>query len=148
MALDKPLGKWFPVKRNTWYDSYRGKGVIYKRGETANGQSLLQKLTEQPAQSGFYKYECNVEEIPIDCYPMKMTEVEEGMWTRRPHQMGQQQKQDAKPPGYVIEDTHLPGSKINPKKTGSDGSVYRVKDVAAAAWIIPTNENEYVKACF
>jgi len=148
MELDIPLGKWFPVKRNTWYDCYRGKGVIYKRGETATGESFIQKLTEQPVQSGFYKYECDVNAIPLECYPMKMTEVDEGVWTRRPYQMAQQQQQEAKPPGYVTENTHLPGTEMKPKKTGSDGSVLRVHNVAAAAWIIPTNQNEYVKACF
>ena len=62
--------------------------------------------------------------------------------------MGQLNQQEAKPPGYVTENTHLPGSEMKPRKTGSDGSVHREHNVAAAAWIIPTNENEYVKACF
>ncbi len=148
MELDKPLGKWYPVKRNTWFDCYRGKGVIYKRGESETSGCFIQKLTEQPAQSGFYKYDSEVDEVPIECYPMKMTEVDEGVWTRRPYQMATQQQQEAKPPGYITENTHLPGTAMKPRKTGSDGSVHREKNVAAAAWIIPTSQQEYVKACF
>jgi hypothetical protein len=37
---------------------------------------------------------------------------------------------------------------MRPSKTGSDGSVHKNENVAAAAWIIPTNEQEFVKACY
>ena len=42
----------------------------------------------------------------------------------------------------------LHGTAMKPTKTGSDGSVHREHNVAAVAWIIPTNENEYLKAFF
>ena len=34
LKLDQPLGKWYAVKRNTWWSAYKGQGAIYYRGRT------------------------------------------------------------------------------------------------------------------
>eukprot|EP00986_Skeletonema_menzelii_P021297 scaffold33946_cov485-Skeletonema_menzelii.AAC.1 len=79
---------------------------------------------------------------------MAMTQIGEEFWTRRPYRMEPEDEPDPKPPGYVVADTHHPGREPCPVKTGSDASVHLAEECAAAAWIIPTTDEEFVKACF
>ena len=149
MDLDIPLGLWNQVPRNTWFECYRSPNALYRRYTDESGQDRVQLMVERPRRSGHYRHEQDVDTVPLNSYPIKIAnEIGEGVWTRRPHIMNPAPANDPKPPGYIVENTHLPTTVMRPSKTGSDGSVHKNENVAAAAWIIPTNEQEFVKACY
>jgi len=149
MALDIPLKRWYEVSRNTWFESYRSPTAIYRRYKDVAGTitGKIQLLIEKPKNSGYYRYERDVKEVPANSYPMAtLAEIGEGVWSRRPYLMHPKQETTRKPPGYIEEDTRKPGWR--PEKTCSDGSVHQSEGVAAAAYIISDNDEQYVKACY
>ena len=97
---------------------------------------------------GCYQFDQVVETLPLDTFPIPMKEVGEDVWTHRMFDMVPLEEPTGKPPGLISEDTHLPGTTRRPGKTVSDSSVHLADKVASAAWIIPTNKEEYLKACF
>ena len=150
LDLNRPLGKWYPVPRHTWFDSYRGEDAIYKRIDGPDGSSTFQRLTEQPRNSGYYRYEKDVDVLPMATYPIKRLEIGSAVWTRLSYAYNglPEREPTPKPPGYIVEDTRQPNKAMEVSKTGSDGSVHRAEKTAAAAWIIASKDHEYVKACF
>ena len=148
LKLDEPLGKWLPVPRHTLFQCYRGKEAIYKRIFHDDGTTTIQRMTARTELTGYYQYDEDVEVLPLETYPILMREVGEEVWTQRIFDMVPKEETIRKPPGLISEDTHQQGSTREPSKTVSDASVLLADQIAGAAWIIPTNTEEYVKACF
>ena len=150
MDLDVPLGKWYPVPRNTWYDVYLSPGALYKRTRRNDGTSLIQKFEEKHRLSGYWKYVSDVQELPLGSFPIDTYEtISEYLWTHRKWAPNVDiSTPKPKPPGYISIDTHATTTTPQPKEICSDGSAHPYEEIAAAAWVIATSQDEYIKACF
>ena len=143
MRLDKPLGRWLPVTRNTWYTAYRSPTTLYWR--RLNDETL--HILTPSATSGFYHVTGTTSTLPIDSHPIVFQQVGESIWTRSPFRPGSTPTDGIHPPGHMVENTlcHPTRDVIT---LGSDGSVHLAQQVAACAWMIHDTDLNFAKACF
>ena len=59
LKLDQPLGKWYAVKRNTWWSAHKGQDAIYYRGRTLD---VLQRFRSD--HRGFFSYDGEPQTLP------------------------------------------------------------------------------------
>lgn len=143
MELDRPLGKWLPVKRNVWFPAYRTEKEIYWR---VKDDWDLHVLTKSEV-SGFYHYSHTTRDLPLGSHPVPYQQIGESIWTQRPYRIHQAQDGEVLPPGHIIDNT-LSDPKSDILTIGSDGSVYLKDEVAACAWMIADTDESRVTACF
>jgi len=98
-------------------------------------------------QAGFYDYVRDVDEIPLYSHPISCQRIGERFWTHRPMSLAPTEEHEAPPPGVVLHNT-LNAESDAPIVSGSDGSVHFQEQVAAAAWIVSTDEDHHMGACF
>ena len=142
MDLDNKLGRWYPVKRNTWHHCYRSHDCLYWRGKDC---SILQKFKRSKV-SGFYNFEEDVTSVPLDAHPIGYRQVGESLWTQRKYSLQQIATVDP-PPGHTVTNTFSDPT-CGEIVLGSDGSVHLHEEVATAAWMIYQDDDEYATACF
>eukprot|EP00956_Cyclotella_meneghiniana_P023663 scaffold46524_cov44-Cyclotella_meneghiniana.AAC.3 len=80
--LDTPLGKWYPVQRDTLYTAYRDKDTVYYRDEIGLHKGI---------PNGPYKYKIpleTVEAVPLKSHPIPVNFIGPDMLsTKRPRRM-------------------------------------------------------------
>ena len=80
VELDSPLGKWYTVRRNTWWQAYKSQDGLYYR--KPGQEEKLQVF--HPTNNGYYKYEEEVDEVPLACHPLSVQSVGDDLWTHKP----------------------------------------------------------------
>ena len=65
MEFDIPLGKWYPVARNTWFLSYRTEEELFYHDEDAG---KFQVFCTKGA--GFYNYPHETDGIALQGHPI------------------------------------------------------------------------------
>ena len=141
LKLDQPLGDWYEVKRNTWWSAYKGKDAIYYRGITMD---VLQCFRSD--ELGFYSYDGDVSEVPLDTSPISVALVDDRLWTHRRKRTAPSTTQQNVLPGHIVQDT-LPRAPLHNVTVGCDGSVHLKDQVAAAAWLIKGDGYAHASAC-
>jgi hypothetical protein len=119
MDLDRPLGVWLPVARNTWHDAYRTRDAVLWR---KTGDETLHVL-ERATAPGFYEYSRTTTTLPLECYPINIQMMGDTAWTHRHYSpMTHTDTGNEPPPGHVIEDT-IEEQQTTQVALGSDGSI-------------------------
>ena len=76
MDLDEPLGQWYAVPRNMWYHCYCTPTHLYWHG---NDCSVIQQF-QQGKVSGFFEYEADISDVPLETQPIKYQQVGEAVF--------------------------------------------------------------------
>ncbi len=79
MELDRPLGTWYPVKRNTWWPCNRANGALYFQDEASSIISVFEHT-----QVGSYHFSGQVDAVPLAAHPITCEKYGQDYWTRRP----------------------------------------------------------------
>ena len=138
MELDTPLGKWFPVKRHSWFDVYKSPTALFWRPDT------IIHTMRPTGVSGFYMIDGTVPELPLDCHPISFQVMNETIWTRRRYSMTIPQRPDSPPPGITIMNgIH---SQDSPLHIGCDASLHPAPNIATCAWVIENPEQSQIQA--
>ena len=141
MQLDDELGRWLPVKRNTWFTVYRTRdALIWRKDE----DTTLQAMTKSAAP-GCYQFSHYSDGVPLNSHPIKCQRMDETLWTQRPFLLGTT-RQLRTPPGHVVH--HMSRDASDAVTLGSDGSLYRHQRVATCAWALYVADGCLLKACY
>ena len=143
MDLDRPLGEWHQVKRNTWWPCYATEGGLIYRCDKTNALTMHKR----DPSSLIYCNAGKVTSVPIASYPIGVQRIGEKVWTAKRYRPVTTEEQEPVQPGCKVYDT-LNAKHYEKLINGSDGSVRFETQVAAAAWIISAGPEGYVKACF
>ena len=119
MHLDKPLGCWLPVPRNTWHMAYRSPTKLYWR--RVNNETL--HVLTPSATSGFFHLTGTTSTLPLDSHPIVFQQVGETISTQSPFRPGAIATNDVLLPGHLVANTlcHPMREVIT---LGSNGSVH------------------------
>ena len=145
LELDKPLGLWLPVPRNTWWDVCLSDTSLYCRTDNIRVIQVYEKDS-----LGFYTPTNTVSSMPLESHPICCTKLGDRYWTRKTLLLAPLPVEESKQPGYVVHDTltELNISHHTHFKTGGDGSVHLRQQVAAASWLIAQDEEHILKATY
>ena len=94
---------------------HKGKDAIYYRGRTMD---VLQCFRSD--ELGFYSYDGDVSEVPLDTSPISVTLVDDRLWTRRRTKTAPSITQQNVLPGHIVQDT-LPRAPLHNVTVGCDG---------------------------
>jgi hypothetical protein len=146
MELDKPLGEWLSVERNTYWECYRTESTIIFRED--EGETLQEFKGDS---SGFFTYSGEIDAVPIKSHPIVCQRIDQRFWTRKPMRISPPDTTNMdilqQTPGHVITDTlgEVDGKELI---LGSDGSVHLFQKVAAAAWLATAGPDNILAATF
>lgn len=127
MILDTPLGRWLPVKRNTWFPAYRNNHHLYWRSDEE-----IHVYNRAPT-SGFYHFSGTTAQLPLDCHPVHCRYFNDGtIWTQRKYCMAPADTDPVFPAGHEVSNT-VTDPRIATIILGSDRSVHLAKKVATCA---------------
>jgi hypothetical protein len=141
LQLDKQLGTWLPVQRNTWFSMYRTQDSLVWRKDEDETLHVMVKTTI----SGFYKFSHLTDKVPLHSHPIKFQTMDDMIWTQKPFLIDTTLEQRP-PPGHVV---HEANRIISDAITlGSDGSLYRRQRVATCAWVLYVADGCLLKACY
>ena len=136
--LDLPLGKWFPVKRHSWFNVYKSPTALYWRPDTT---IHTLKLT---GTSGFYMVDGTVSTLPLDCHPISFQVMGDTIWTQRRYSMSSPPHPVSPPPGIMVQNNIQ--SKTHPLRISCDASLHRGFKVTTCARVIETPDNSQLQA--
>jgi ribonuclease HI len=142
LELDRTLGKWFDVPRNTWYTVYRSDSGVLWRDEK---DGVLYQMKPSPVR-GFYHIDHRVQTLPVNSHPICFRQMGNTIWTHgkyAPHL----RIETVPPPGVVIEDTTVDEA-AELVTLASDGSVFLHEGKASCAWILHQSDQHQLKACY
>ena len=98
MELDTPLGKWYPVARNTWFSSYRTEKELSHHDEDAGTFQVF-----RTKGAGFYNYSHDTKAIPLQSHPIFCQRVGQVFWTHWHLNLSKKViQQPPAPPGHMI----------------------------------------------
>eukprot|EP00956_Cyclotella_meneghiniana_P018460 scaffold30735_cov52-Cyclotella_meneghiniana.AAC.7 len=131
--LDTPLGKWYPVRRDTLYTAYRDKDTVYYRDETGLHKGIPR---------GPYKYKIpldTVEAPPLKSHPIPVNFIGPNMfWTKRPRRMARRPR--LRQHKVVVSDT-LPADATEIDLV-SDAAVHVAQEKGAVCWRAVNEEEQ------
>lgn len=142
LELNRTLGKWFDVPRNTWYMVYRSDSGVLWRDEK---DGVLYQMKPSPVR-GFYHIDHRVQTLPVNSHPICFRQMGNTIWTHgkyAPHL----RIETVPPPGVVIEDTTVDEA-AELVTLASDGSVFLHEGKASCAWILHQSDQHQLKACY
>lgn len=142
LALDKPLGNWYNVKRNTWFQVYKSTTDVFWRKEETG---YIHKM-RRSGVSCFHRPSTRVSTLPLDCHPIRFKQMGETIWTHGKFR-GILTSLPTTPPGHIIENSLITDD-TDLVMLGSDGSVHLSEGLVACAWIIYQSEMQQLKACY
>ena len=143
VSLDKHLGPWYSVKRNTWHQCYKSQHQLYLRQLKG---SLITVLSPSRIK-GYYHSSGTVKDVPIDSHPITHQQIGNNVWTQRPMNLSLDISTDPPPPGHLVNNT-LTDPRTERLILGSDGSLHLHEQVAAAAWIVSSGPQSFLSATF
>ena len=98
LELDFPLGKWYPVTRNTWFSSYKTETELFHQDEEAGTFQVF-----RTKGAGFYNYSHDTKEIPLQSHPICCKRVGQASWTHQKLMLSKEVLgQPQAPPGHMI----------------------------------------------
>ncbi len=139
MDLDTPLGKWYPVKRHSWFNVYKSPTTLFWRPDT-----VIHTLKPVGA-SGFYIASGTVSELPLDCHSIRFQLSGKEIWTQRGYNMTHPSTPPMIPPGL----TSFNSTRASPTGTlrvGCDASLHPSHRVATCAWVLETSDSTQLHA--
>ena len=140
MDLDTPLGRWLPVKRNTWFPAYRtNEGILWRRDDSS--RLFTMRASGAP---GVFQCVGEVDTLPIRSYPIKVQQLNDEVWTHRPFIMDSP-KVERRATGIELEHT-IRDPRTESISLASDGSVHLQEGLAACAWVIHSSDDQQIKA--
>ena len=142
LRLDKPLGKWHIVPRNTWFTCYRSPTAIFWRKKNGNE---VYAMTYGSA-AGFYHIATTISTLPRDCHPIRFREIDNTIWTHGKYAPTIWQTRPTTP-GAIVDNT-ITDERMEMITLGSDGSVNLREETATCAWMIHQQEGNHLKACY
>ncbi len=101
VSLDKQLGSWYLVPRNTWYQCYKSRCNLYLR--QIEGTTITELLPSK--MKGYYHSTGIVQDIPLDSHPIAYQQVGKNVWTQRPINPSLSTSSKNPPPGHLISNT-------------------------------------------
>jgi len=143
VRLDRQLGPWYPVKRNTWHQCYKTKQNLYLR----QLEGTLITILSPSKIKGYYHSTGTVTDIPIESHPIAHQQIGNSVWTQRPMNLSLDISHDSPPPGHLVNNT-LTDPTTERLILGSDGSLHLHEQVASAAWIISSGPDSFLSATF
>ena len=97
LELDKPLGKWHNVERNTWWPCYATKeGLIYR------SESGAMSEFKRENNSVMHSFAREIQEVPVESHPIEAVKVGEKYWTGKRFRPTDDPPVEAGKPGYVV----------------------------------------------
>ena len=96
---------------------------------------------------GYYHATGTTTALLLTSHPITYQQIGQDLWTHRPTNLALDIEQTSPPPGLLIANTL---SKPTAEKLiiGIDGSLHLHEQVAAAAWIISTEDTKHLSATF
>ncbi len=143
VSLDKTLGPWHAVKRNTWSQCYKTRLNLYLR----QWEGTVITILSPSKTKGYYHTTETVKEIPIDSNPAAHQQIGNNVWTQCPINLSLNTSYKTPPPGHLVHNT-LTDPHTERLILGSNGSLHLHEQVAAAAWIISTGPQSFLPATF
>ena len=145
MDLDCPLGEWFGVARHMNFQCYKTKQELFWWNEMTKTFQVFTK----GRVANFWTPTSTTATLPFWSHPVSFQKCDESVWTHRPYQFMNKNKQDppAATPGLIDHNT-LTNGPHQSLKVVSDGGVQLAHQCAAGAWIIAADDTQFVSACF
>ena len=102
LRISSPMGRWFTdTKRHTIPTCCRTKDALYYRDEDTQS---ISKYTLK-GQSGFFKYDGEVTDIPEEAHPVNCRFVDgDKLWTSRKYRPTHKHLPERKRPGIILHD--------------------------------------------
>ena len=144
MFLDRPLGRWLPVPRNTWFDAYRSNDAIYWRQHDDENLSIMKETTTP----GIYTQVGITTTPPLDSYPVQRLQPDDDMWPDMNHENLRRQITTSTRCAGNIHTNTLDIHSDNPLYFGSDGSTHLQHGIATCAWVLHQDEEHVLKASY
>ena len=144
LNLDRTMGTWYPVERNTWWPCYRAANAIYRRDEDTG---CFEEFREKDDLLGFFQHKGTTTDLPVESHPIRCQHVgSRKLWT---HKKMALQSTCVKAPqiGHDVHNT-LPRGTGGKLITGSDGSVHLRQKLVASAWMATADTEHHRSACF
>ena len=142
MDLDTPLGRWFPLRRNTWFPAYRAQNrVIWRRYECS-------RLFEMKALGapGFYRICGELTELPTESYPIRVQQMGNEVWTHKPFLMESTHSEHRE--AGTVTHCSIKDPRADTVVLGSDGSVRLKEGIATCAWILHVDDSQQMKGYY
>lgn len=128
MDLDRPLGKWYPVPRNVWFDVYCAGSDIFWRTDDA-----ITRMRQMPGERIYVK-DGVVDEVPLHAHPIAHRQVGTKKRFHRAYNITSTLAQDPHPTGYISRNTIT--SESQHLIIVSDASVRTSTAITTCAWVI------------
>jgi len=144
LNISDPLGKWYTdVTRNVIPTCCRTKDSLFYRDD----ETMTISKYNLRGNSGFFKYEGEVDSIPTDAHPIDCRFIDgDKLWTSRRYRPADQQIPKRKRPGNILHDNLIRTDCT--VKGASDGSLFRDQEVMTAGWILANDDEHMTAAVF
>jgi hypothetical protein len=141
LKITEPLGRWFTnVKRNVNPTCCRTKDSLYYQDDETKS---IAKYNLR-GNSGFFKYEGEVNEMPQIAQPVDCRFVDgDKLWTSRRYRPATQEVPERKRPGNILHDNLIRTNSTI--KGASDRSLFKDQEVMTAGWIL-ANDTKHMTA--